>query len=421
MTKVSRLLMAASVLALMGGACQAQSATEGFGVRFEDVTETHLPGLDAMPRRSMDAVAHDLDGDGDLDVVLPGEWAPSKIMINDGQGRFTMAETPFPPIPAEELVKPPHVQAQLNDKDSEDVSIADFDGDGLADLMIVVEDDIMLGRSNVHQYLRGRPGDGYERIYGQLPDTVANAVAHADVDGDGDLDLALIGGSQDRLLINDGRGRFSDETETRIPREAATAQDGEFFDADGDGDLDLVLGLEGGHALWINDGRGVFADESRARLPVPGNVEARKVTVGDVDGDGDLDLFFAHVSWQGRAPQDHLYLNDGSGRFSNATDRLPQETELTLDALFHDLDGDGDLDLVRGNGGSLKVWANDGTGRFTDVTGEVMTNAELPGSSIAVEVADFNGDGLPDIYVGQLAQGGPADPSRDRLFLGRRR
>jgi hypothetical protein len=382
--------------------------------RFQDVTETHLPPADGVVFASMDAVAADLDGDGDLDIVTPQEWRANRVLINEGGARFALLSLPAPP--QSELVRPAHIQQPLQ-KDSEDVSIADFNVDGVLDMIMVTEDDVRFGRANVHQYFRGLGGNRFERVYGQIPDSVANAVAHADITGDGAADVMVSGDGQDRLMINDGRGGFRDETEARLPREAAIAQDVEFFDADRDGDLDLVLGLEGGHALWINDGRGRFADETRERLPNPGNVEARKVTPADVDGDGDLDLYFAHVSWQGRAPQDHLYLNDGAGRFTNATsERLPTETLLSLDAEFADLDGDGDLDLVQGNAGSVRVYLNDGAGRFADVTAEAI-GPDIPGLSISIEVADFDGNGRPDLYVGQLPAPGGAARSRDRLLL----
>jgi len=400
---------------LMSAALLAACATPAAAVpRFTDVTETHLPAPpQGVQYASMDAVAADLDGDGDLDLVTPQEWRANRVLINDGQGRFTLAPLPTPP--EAELTRPAHIHQPLQ-KDTEDVSIADFDGDGIIDLIMVVEDDVRLGRSNVHQYFRGVGGNRWERIYGQLPDTVANAVAHADITGDGAPDIIISGDGQDRLLINDGHGNFRDETEARLPREDVIAQDVEFFDADGDGDFDLVLGLEGGHALWINDGQGRFNDETSARLPAPGNVEARKVTPADVDGDGDLDLYFSHVGWQGRAPQDRLYINDGHGTFSDGTaERIPAESDLTLDSAFADLDGDGDLDLVQGNGGVVRLFLNDGQGRFSDVTEQAFA-APITGGSIAVEVADFNGDGRPDIYIGQLSVGG-GPPAQDHLLL----
>ncbi|HYF23986.1 MAG TPA: VCBS repeat-containing protein [Caulobacteraceae bacterium] len=390
---------------LTAGAAQAEPW-------FRDVTDTHLPAKDKVGRNSMDVEAADLDRDGDLDLVIPQEFLPNKLLLNAGGGRFTDASATLPPLdPAE--VPPPAPPGH----DSEDVSIADFDGDGRLDLVVVAEDDVKMGRPHVHEYYRGTV-KGWARVLDVLPNTEADAVAHADLNGDRRADLLIAGAGQDRLLINDGRGGFRDETEARLPREAATAQDAEFADLDRDGDLDLILGLEGGHALWINDGRGVFADETGARLPNPGNVEARKVTPVDVDGDGDLDLYFAHVGWQGRAPQDRLYLNDGSGRFVDGTEgRLPSDAATGLDAKFADLDGDGDLDLVRGDGEGVRVLAGDGTGRFTDVTHQALP-APLPGPAIALEIADLNGDGAPDLYVGMLAGPKKNPVAFDRLLFG---
>lgn len=384
--------------------------------RFEDVTATHLP--ETVMRNSMDVGVADLDGDGDLDVVVPQEWRLNKLLLNEGDGRFADISDRLPPLTEAELAGgPPQLNFPGRGHDSEDVSIADFDGDGLLDFIIVTEDDIKFGRSPVHERYRGLGGARYERVSG-LPDTEADAVAHADVDADGDFDVLIAGGGQDRLLINNGRGGLTDETATRLPPEDKVTQDGEFADLDGDGDADIVLGQEGGHALWLNDGSGRFVDASD-RLPAPGNVEARKVTPADVDGDGDLDLYFSHVAWQGREGQDRLLINDGSGRFVDETAaRIPAETATTLVARFADLDGDGDLDMARGDDGLVSIWLNDGTGVFADATAQVLP-AEVRGANIALALADFDGDGRIDLYVGQLKAGNPDESLRDRLFLNR--
>jgi hypothetical protein len=413
-----------------GGAAQAQH-----GFRFENVTDTHLPAT--VLRNSMDVGVADLDGDGDLDVVIPQEFRLNKLLLNRGDGRFVDASNLIPPLSAEEMAGgPPQLRFEGAGHDSEDVSIADFDRNGVLDIIIVAEDDVKFGRTHVHEFYWGGAGPRYERIFGgivtlpvvgggpvdfepALPDTEADAVAHADIDRDGDPDLILAGAGQDRLLINDGRGRFSDETAGRAPAEDRVTQDAEFADLDGDGDVDVVLGQEGGHALWLNDGAGRFTDASD-RLPAPGNVEARKVTPADVDGDGDLDLYFSHVGWQEREPQDQLLINDGSGRFADETAaRIPAETGTTLTARFGDLDGDGDLDLVRGEHGPLTVWLNDGRGVFTDVSDAVLGADRVAGPNIALALADFDGDGRLDIYVGQLKANRPDETIRDRLLLNR--
>lgn len=300
------------------------------------------------------------------------------------------------------------------------MELADFDGDGRLDIVIVSEDDVKFGRTNVHEFYRRKSDELFERASGLLPDTEANAIAVADWNRDERPDILLAGAGQDRLLTNDGRGGFVDDTEARLPRDAATGQDAEFADVDGDGDLDIVLALEGGHALWMQDAQGVFRDETKARLPASGFVEARKVAPVDVDRDGDIDLYFAHVGWQGRAPQDRLFVNDGKGKFTDETERrIGVETNTTGDARFADLDGDGDLDLVRVNLGPLEILMNDGRGVFTDVTRDALPSA-ITGPGLGVEIADFDGDGVLDLYVAYLA--GPKDDPNgfDRLLLGRK-
>lgn len=396
--------------ALLAGAPAAQIPAAPL---FRDASEAQLPPPLSVSQSSMDVEAVDLDGDGDLDLVIAGEFQTNVLLINDGAGRFADGSAglgTLPPVEVPGPLPPAH--------DSEDIAAEDFDGDGHVDLIFVSEDDVRYNRQNVHEYYRGR-GDGtFVRVYGVLPDTEANSVEAADLTGDGHLDLVISGGGQDRLLVGDGAGGFADETAARLPAESATGQDVEAVDVDGDGDPDLVVADEGGHRLWLNDGTGHFTDATEGRLPPPGNVEARKVTPVDLDGDGDWDLYFSHVGWQGRQPQDRLYLNDGTGTFSDVTlDRMPAEGETTTDAKFADVDGDGDLDLVRVNLGPLQILLGDGTGHFVDATDTALP-APIVGTGVGVEPFDADGDGRLDLYVARLA--GPSyDPSGfDRLLIG---
>lgn len=378
--------------------------------RFEQREVSGMTGANTM-----DVEAADLDADGDLDLVVAQEFKANLVLINT-EGVFAPDRTLLPQPTLDDLPGPPQLRFEGAGHDSEDVAIADFNGDGRPDIVIVSEDDVKFGRREVHEYFLSSP-TGYQRILGVLPDSEADAVVHGDVDGDSALDLVIAGAGPVILLKGDGRGGFKDISKG-LPANSRVVQDIELADLDGDGDLDLVMGQEGGHALWLGDGRGGFTDASD-RLPDPGKVEARKVAHVDIDGDGDLDLYFSHVGWQGRSPRDRLLINQGGGRFTDATAaRIPEDDDTTLDARFADLDGDGDLDLVRASVGAVTVWLNDGMGRFSDVSAAVVP--PFTGPNLAVEIQDFDGDGRPDIYVGQLRGGGGGPEIRDRLLINRK-
>jgi hypothetical protein len=92
-------------------------------LRFDDVTDARLH-TDALDGLSMDAAAGDVDGDGDLDVVIANEFRPNLLLLDDGGGRFCDASDRLPRA----------------HRDSEDVGVASFDGDGDLDVVVVTED-----------------------------------------------------------------------------------------------------------------------------------------------------------------------------------------------------------------------------------------------------------------------------------------
>lgn len=362
---------------------------------FLNASATHLPPP-FLVGRSMDAGAADVDGDGDLDIVVAKEFGTNVLLLGDGTGHFTDASTArFP-------------QAI---HDSEELALGDFDRDGDVDLVFVSEDDF------VNEYYLN-DGRGFFTDAGvRLPVTgESNAVQAADIDGDEDLDLLIGNAGQDFAVINDGTGTFVDETSRRLPVDSSITQDLALGDLDGDGDLDLVQGNEDGNKLLLNDGSGVFTDLTTGRLPLPpAGEETRRASLGDVDGDRDLDLYLANVFFgQQRDPQDRLLVNDGRGRFTDVSrDWLPPDALNTVDGHLVDLDFDGALDLVRANafGGGYEVFLNDRHARFVDRTAALFP-ATLSGDGIDVESADFNGDGALDLFLTNYR--GP-----DRLLLGR--
>jgi len=367
---------------------------------FEDVSDAHLPVNDLV-ELTMDAMPADIDGDGDLDIILAMEHKPNILLVNDGTGRFTN----------ESAVRIPQIP-----HDSEDVGVGDLDRDGDLDIVVVSEDD------QVNELYLNRGNGTFEDASHLWPVTgISNALLVIDIEGDGDLDLLVGNNGQNFLLRNSGSGSFSDSTRNALPAFEDVTQDLEAGDVDGDGDLDLYVGNEGQDRLLINIGGARFVDETESRLPALTQVETREADFGDVDGDGDLDIILAATRFfmPTADRQNRLLINDGMGRFTDETQtRMPRDWDLTVDCDFVDLDGDGDLDVLVSNTASETTttfavrwiaYRNDGTGHFENA--RWMLPFTLKGKGFDAEAADFNGDGRIDLYLCSRA-------GADRLALG---
>jgi hypothetical protein len=240
--------------------------------------------------------------------------------------------------------------------------------------------------------------------------TSTTGVNLVDVDDDGDLDIFLAEGTAaidprpKVLLINDGCGFFTDESAARLPPSNAGSNTAKaaFGDVDGDGDMDAVLANVLGDQLFLNDGTGHFTDAS-GNLPGPNGFDiSAGVTLVDVNDDGDLDIIMSQEnpfdpSPTGGAP-DRIWINDGTGHFNDETVvRLPTAPDQTGANLPGDIDGDGDVDIIVLNRGQERVLINDGDGFFTD---ETATRFPVTAdSSRGGQLADLDGDGDLDLIV----------------------
>jgi enediyne biosynthesis protein E4 len=251
-----------------------------------------------------------------------------------------------------------------------------------------------------------------------------SGVAVLDFNRDGAEDLFVADGVRSILYANDGHGRFVDVTErsglarsagggipTGSQRGGIAATGVAAGDVDGDGYPDLfVTNAFGPARLFRNKGDGTFEETTAASgIAVGGN--ARSAVFADVDGDGDLDLFVAVTGdYYHRMPdppfdandgsQNFLYLNDGKGRFTDATRAwgIAGMTRWTLSALFQDFDQDGRVDLLATNDFGLKnLYRNVDGRRFEDVAKKAGALIRAYGMSGAW--ADFDGDGRPDVYT----------------------
>ena len=242
----------------------------------------------------------------------------------------------------------------------------------------------------------------------------AGGVACGDYDGDGWLDLYAVRGDVGPNLLFRNRG---DGTFAEVGAAAGVAVTGArgagptLADVDGDGHLDLlVLGVAGTKPrLFRNRGDGTFEDVTAASgLSAVG--ESFSAALGDYDRDGDLDLFVSHWGTRLAADaRDHLWRNDGSGRFTNVTAAaglptfaspvLHPELDLSFTPNFADLDDDGWPDLlVAADFGASRVLRNAGDGTFTDVTTPVISDENGMGAA----VGDYDGDGRLDWFVSSI-------------------
>ncbi len=389
--RISSLFLALiSLSAIMTGCTQPkQTASQTVHTLFSDVTKTHLPYAD-LQQLSMDAAVADFDQDGDFDILIANEHRPNILLINDGTGHFTNESTRRIPQVAH---------------DSEDIGVADFDLDGDPDILIVSEDD----QTN-ELYLNNGDGtfsDGGHRI---LVTGTSNSVVIIDINKDAAPDILIGNNGQNYALINDGNGYFVDESISRLGAFNDVTQDLTTADLDGDGDLDLLVGNEDANRILINNGEGYFEDQSAQRLPYRDSPEeTREVDVADIDGDGDLDVLFGNVQAfvENAERQNRLLLNGGKGFFSDITStHLPKDDNRCFGVAFLDIDQDDDVDIITGNTNGprfdgltpFSIYLNDGKGVFVEANVPILPDP-VKGRGFDIDVADFNGDGLNDLFL----------------------
>jgi hypothetical protein len=402
MTRSQKLLHFPVLMApLMAGATLPLSAVEprpGQGATvYRDVTDTHVPA--APDLHALDAIFVDVDGDGDLDVVLAVENGENRLYLNDGEGRLAWKRGAL----------------GTGEYDTEHVLSADFNADGYPDLIFVAEDD------KSHQFFLGGRGGEFSDVTDRLPAlSEGNGLALGDVNGDGLPDIVIgnsggreSGSGQNFLWLNDPErpGHFIDATATHLPAVDDDTQDIVLVDLDADDDLDMLVANETPPSrLLLNDGQGRFSDASE-RLDLVAPFETRQMHVFDADGDGLPDILMLNLTsnnqdWD-KDPQVRLLINDGQGRFIDETvGRVPINTFSTWGGTIVDFNHDAAPDIIVGPiqvpgfvPMQVRAYANDGSGRFSDVTPAVIPE-ETIGRSWGMAVGDLDGDGVNDIFIG---------------------
>ncbi|RIW18784.1 hypothetical protein D0X99_03625 [Algoriphagus lacus] len=255
-----------------------------------------------------------------------------------------------------------------------------------------------------------------DRLTYHMFSTEGPAFAKADVNGDG-LDDLFFGGAKTfsgKLYLGDRSGKFRESPQKSFEEDALSEDtDAVFFDADGDKDLDLFVtsgGNESGFAspdladrLYLNDGKGSFTKSNQPSLAgITGS--SAVVRVMDLNEDGASDLFVGGrlVPFTYGAPaSSQLWVNDGKGNFTEQSATFApglKDLGMVTDAQVLDYDGDGKNDLVVVGEWMAPTFFKNQSGKL--VKTEMPELAGLKGWYRVVEVGDFDGNGLPDLALG---------------------
>jgi hypothetical protein len=344
----------------------------------------------------------DVDRDGDLDLLCEAVSLGRFLLLNDGGGHFALAPTGQLPQCRQ------WVTGQL---------LVDLDDDGDLDIVqATTRTDPQMLPAAANSVLFN---DGHGRFLDvgreALPSTEdrTTVILAGDLDRDGLVDLlhgvALSGANNPpgvlRVYHNQGDGTLLElgpvdyETELGAPSALAIG------DVDGDGLPDVYAGLvRGGNLLLRNLGGGRFGTGSA--LPVTAT-RASSAVFADVDGDGDQDLVTTRVQVPVNGPleaQTNVWHNDGSGNFTNATAAtLPQQPDNAKKVIAFDHQNDGDLDLFLANPNYSgeppnRLLVNDGTGHFVDETSQRLPSLG-PYRAWDARAADIDLDGDLDLLV----------------------
>lgn len=221
-------------------------------------------------------------------------------------------------------------------------------------------------------------------------------VAAGDYDQDGDEDLYFSRQNASNVLLeNLGNDQFREVTTAAGVGTTGLGFSAVWGDIDNDGDLDLFSGIwQRGNRLFLNNGNKTF-NNITAQAGLERNTNTCHVLMADVDNDGFLDIYLTSTD-DGNA----LFRNGGDGRFMDVTAASGagyRGRAMAAGFFDHDKDGDVDLYLVHDYAQANNLYQNDGTGRFVDVAPQAGVN--FAGEGMGVDFGDYNNDGWLDLYV----------------------
>ena len=260
-------------------------------------------------------------------------------------------------------------------------------------------------------------GTGLVRTFPHLPEDLDDkqfygaAVASGDIDDDGDVDLYVVGGNTvpNALYLNNGNGTFVDVAEEYGVDLLHWGIGPAFGDIDGDGDLDLFISAVNFDPVRVfehDSDAGVFVDITEEAGITITSESTISATMADYDQDGWLDIFLTHwgENRQHRTDTETVWRNEGGGVFRNVSDlaRVSQNlletyTEYTFTANLFDIDGDIDKDLLMvADFLTSQVLKNFRGAQFTKDTDREVITDQ---AGMGAAVGDYDNDGDFDWFV----------------------